>query len=146
MQQQDAVNLGDSPLGHFFVGPVQRVSGLKRNYVCVSNSFKFPAHFRWRQAKFIEIVAGRKLQHPQPARYIELPPTLHLCHQGVFGILSAKDALRGFGYVPVIDFFNAQDGEQLVLGTAQGQVAVQAKLWTRIDGQRQRNWKDVAAR
>ena len=144
MKQQHPSDFLRGAFRQFFMHAVQRVAGLEGHHVLVAEgSQSLPRPCRG-QADVLEIVVQGQAQHPQCARYTHPAPMGHLGHQRVFHILCAENLLGHFVVVPGVHFLDRHDRQQVVLGVAQRNLAVQFHVVRRVDGQGYRERKNVA--
>jgi hypothetical protein len=69
---------------------------------------------------------------------------MHLRHQRMAWILRAKNFLGDLVTVPGIDLLDQHDGQQFVLGVAQGNFLIQANIRAGFNRQRDRDGENVS--
>ncbi len=126
VEQQDAVERIHDTLGQLFVGPVQQVTRLKGDDIRRPHRSQPSACLRWGQAQVLKIVMLWETQHLETAGKMQPPPTVHLCHQRMAGILGAIDLLGDFSLVPGIYLFYGYHGEHVVVDIAQRDLVIEA--------------------
>ena len=120
VDQQRPVALGRRPLRQLLVAAVHRVSRLEGDDVRSAQRGEARAHFLGRQAQLVEVDVLRQTQNAERARHAAPPPTFHLADEGVRRVGFAEHARRFAVSVPFVDLADRQDGEDLVLRVAEG--------------------------
>ncbi len=144
MQQEHAVHFRNGAPGQFLVGAMQRIACLEGDDVVVAVLVQQTARFGRRATQEAKVLVRRCLQHLESAGKVERTPAVHFRDQGVARVQTAEDLQRGLLTVPGVDFLHRQDGQQVVLAVAQGDVLVKVEVNVCADRQGDGNGEEHA--
>ena len=123
---------------------MQRVAGLKGDDVGVAGLDQPLADLARIKSQLAEVVARWQAQHLQASRDVQRPPAEHLHDQWMPKVARGKYLVCDLVAIPRVDLLDGEDGQEVVLWRAQGDVGVQVQVRARLDRQRDRDREQVA--
>jgi hypothetical protein len=144
MEQEDAIDRSDGPLGELLVHAVQRVPRLKRHDVLATGLRQHLPGLGRRAAQVLKVIVSGELQDPDRTGRVEPAPAGHLMDERVFGVMSAEHPFRQVGWIPGVHLVDRHDREQVIHRVAQRDVSADPQARIGRDRQCYRDWEERA--